>query len=147
MLLQLGELDEPVLRGGFGQAVPGGIPIESDGVRLGAGFMSANCRGSSAQTQLSWRVTAAAQELGRGTITWPRDLNDDAEAYAAELLEVAEASFVPGCPPGAPPATHTAQLGALSANHLDTDEKSLNQAASSLDKAWRDLVSERCPPR
>jgi hypothetical protein len=146
MLLQLGELDEPVLRGGFGQAVPSGIPIESDGVRLGAGFMSASISMSSAQTQLTWRVTAA-RALGGGTITWPRDLNDDTEAYATELLEVAEASFVPGCPPAAPPAALTAQLGALSANRLDTDKNSLNQAVSSLDRAWRDLLGERCSPR
>ncbi|HEY7374364.1 MAG TPA: hypothetical protein VIF57_19530 [Polyangia bacterium] len=99
------------------------------------------------ERRLIWRVTAAARELGGGTISWPRDLNDDAEADAAELLEVAEASFVPGCPPAAPPAALTAQLGGLSANHLDTDKKSLNQAVSSLDRAWRDLLDERCSRR
>jgi hypothetical protein len=146
MLLQLGELDKNVRTHGFGQAPPPNIPLERvDGEEtLGRGMGS--IRWNTGQTQLTWRVVAAARELGGGTITWPRDLNDDTEAYAAELLEVAEASFVPGCPPAAPPAALTAQLGTLSANHLDTDEKSLNQAGSSLDRAWRDLVSERCSP-
>src|SRR5262249_42710666 len=143
MLLQLGELDKNVLTSGFGQAPPRDLPLESDDRHEMPGLGMGSIHMSSGQTQLTWRVVAAARELGSGTITWPRDLNDDTAAYAAELLEVAEASFVPGCPPAVPPTALTAQLGALSANRLDTDAKSLNQARSSLDKAWRDLLGER----
>jgi len=147
MLLQLGELDAlPVLAYGLGQALPKGIALESDG-RSSSGIGFGSGRGSSAQTSLRWQVTTATRELGGGTITWPRDLNDDAEAYATELLDVAEHSFTPGCPPAVPPAALAAQLRALSANHLDTDMKSLNRAVSSLDKGWRELLGDDCARR
>lgn len=109
--------------------------------------MSISASGSSGNTQLTWRVTTAAGDLGGGTITWPRDLNDDIEAYATELLDVAEHSFMPGCPPATPPPALTAQLTGLSANRLDTDRESLDVAASSLGNAWRELLRPRCARR
>ena len=144
MLLQLGELDESVLTSGFGQALPKSIPAESDGGKSMLGLSSRSFSATSAQTSLHWRVATKARELGRGRITWPRDLNDDADAYAAELLEVAEASFKPGCPPGPPPAAQD-DLENLSAHRLDADTDSLDHAASSLRKAWRDLARDGCP--
>jgi hypothetical protein len=102
MMLQFGELDERVLSDGFGQALPPGIPPESDGGKTMGELGSFSVSTSSGQTQLDWRVIAAGHDLGTGTITWPRDPDDDVEAYAAELLEVAEASFTPGCPPASP---------------------------------------------
>jgi hypothetical protein len=146
MLLQLDEIERvPVLTQGIGQALPEGVPLEDDGggVMSGLGGMMSMSM-SSAQTQLRWRVTEGSRELGSGTITWPRDLNDEAEAYATELLDVAEHSFTPGCPPAAPPAALAGQLAHLSANHLDTDTKSLNRAAAALDSTWRDLVGQSC---
>ena len=143
MLLQLGEVDASVLTHAFGNALPKSIPLESDGIEtlgLGLGSMEIN----SGQTSLQWRVTTSTRELGSGTITWPRDLNDDVEAYATELLEVAEASFTPGCPAAVPPPALAEQLRKLSANHLDTDAKSLGQAASTLDRSWRDLLRDGC---
>jgi len=145
MLLQLGELDtSPVLAYGLGRALPKGIALESDGRSLSGGMGGGSGSGSSAQTFLHWRITTATRELGSGEITWPRDLNDDAEAYATELLDVAEHSFTSGCPSAVPPAALAAQLRALSANHLDTDRKSLAQTASALDKGWRDLLGDGC---
>ncbi len=143
MLLQLGEVDPSVLTSASGHALPGSIALESDGDAmegLGLGGMS----WSSGQTSLEWRVTAATRELGSGTITWPRDLNDDIEAYATELLEVAEASFTPGCPIAAPPAALTQPVKKLSVNRLDGDAKSVRDAASTLDAGWRDLLRDRC---
>jgi hypothetical protein len=145
MLLQLGELDKDVRTHGFGQAPPEDLPLErEDNEERTFGIGMGSISMSSGQTQLTWRVTAAGRELGGGTITWPRDLNDDAEAYATELLDVAEHSFMPGCPPAAPPAALVAQLANLSANRLDTDTNSLNTAATSLDGSWRALLGERC---
>jgi hypothetical protein len=112
MLLQLGELDEHVLTHGFGEAPPKDIPLEKDDQEntFGGGMGSVSM--TSGQTILTWRVTAAeGRELGGGTIIWPRNLNNDADAYATELLDVAEHSFAPGCPPAAPPAALAARLG------------------------------------
>lgn len=147
MLLQLGELDDNVLVEAFGRQLPDGIPVEGDAAATewtyGGGTMSSN----TAQAPLSWRVTVGPQELGRGTIIWPRDLNDDAEAHATELLAVAEASFVPGCPPSTPPADLVGQGAKLSASHLDTDVRSLGAAKATLDAGWRELLRERCADR
>ena len=144
MLLQLGELDPSVLLRAVGYALPKSIALESDNHAL-EGIGLGGIAWTSGQTSLEWRVTAATRELGRGTITWPRDLNDDVEAYATELLEVAEASFTPGCPTATPPAALAQQLNTLSGNRLDTDAKSLGHAASALDASWRDLLRDGCP--
>jgi hypothetical protein len=145
MLLQLGELDRSVLTSGIGHSLPSGIPRVVDAGATLSERWSGSFRASSAQTALAWRVATAARELGKGTITWPRDLNDDAEAYAAELLEIAEASFTAGCPGTVPPPDLATQLGELSANHLDADAASLVQAASSLDRGWRELIGAQPP--
>jgi len=133
-----------VLLRAVGYAVPKSIALESDGHAL-EGIGLGGIAWNSGQTSLEWRVTAATRELGRGTLTWPRDLNDDVEAYATELLEVAEASFTPGCPTATPPAALAQQLNTLSGNRLDTDAKSLGHAASALDASWRDLLRDGCP--
>jgi hypothetical protein len=147
MLLQLGELDNDVLTGGFGQALPEGVTAISAEEEPVLGTLSRTASVTSGQTSLHWRVTTTGRDLGSGTVTWPRDLNDDAEAYATELLEVAEKSFAPGCPRAAPPAALAAQLDGLSANRLDTDARSLGHAASSLSQRWSDLLRAPCPPR
>ena len=145
MLIQLGEIDESVRKTAIGHALPKSIPLASDG-NVSKGFgLGRLVSISSAQTRLDWRVTTMAGELGSGTITWGRDPDEDEEAYATELLEVAEASFTPGCPPAAPPVALRDPLRGLSANKLDTDAKSLRQAAASLDDGWRDLIGAGCP--
>lgn len=144
MLLLLGELEESVR--GFGQALPEGILIVLDEIEdaEGGGRISGSITGSTGNTLLAWRVAMAGSDLGSGTLTWPRDLNDDAEAHAAELLEVAEASFVPGCPSARPPHGLEKQLQQLSANHRDADSTSLRKAASGLEQAWQKLITASC---
>jgi hypothetical protein len=143
MLLQLGELDEDVVTEGFGEALPKGIAVVDDGVGTHGSFGGGHIV-TSAQTSLHWRVTGVPRQLGSGRVTWPRDLNDDAEAYATELLEVAEASFSPGCPPATPPGALVGEIDKLCTNRLDADPKSLATAATALSTGWRELLRERC---
>jgi len=147
MLLQVGELDEAVLQGAVGQAPLRWIPLETDGVDEESFSFAGFGAGSSGNTLLSWRVVTPAGTLGDGTLTWPRDLTEADAAYAAELLEIAEASFKPGCPPARPPVTLARDLTGLSAHPLDSDAASLGKAESSLSRGWRALVTESCSGR
>jgi hypothetical protein len=58
-----------------------------------SGWGSATSRSSLGDTILSWHVVDRGKLLGWGFVKWPADdNNDDAEAHAAELLAIAEAS-------------------------------------------------------
>src|SRR5262245_4810771 len=52
---------------------------------------------NSGQTRLIWRWVATEQTRLNGELTWPGS-DEAAEDHAATLLNVAEQSFVEGCP-------------------------------------------------
>jgi len=56
-----------------------------------------------------------AHRLGSGDLTWPERYNARPEAHAISLVAIADAGFVPGCPPASPPRTLVQQNSRVSA--------------------------------
>ncbi len=65
------------------------LPADASTIRTGVG----SGRWNSSQTTLSWTWFDGECERVRGRLTWP-DSDKAGEAYADELLRVAEAGFV-----------------------------------------------------
>jgi hypothetical protein len=63
----------------------------------------------------SWRIQDGAGLLGSGDLTWPERYNARPEAHAISLVAIADAGFVPGCPPASPPRTLVQQNSRVSA--------------------------------
>jgi hypothetical protein len=57
---------------------------------------------TTAQTRLDWQWIRGNRVQAAGELTWPNSANG-VEEHAARLLDVAERSFVEGCPGAAPP--------------------------------------------
>jgi hypothetical protein len=87
-----------------GLSLPAGIqpmlPADLSTTRTIFGFGGTSWNTS--QTPLSWAWFDGECERMHGRLTWP-DSYDAGEAYADELLAVAEASFVEGPAPSLPP--------------------------------------------
>ncbi|MBS2013250.1 MAG: hypothetical protein JST00_10205 [Deltaproteobacteria bacterium] len=105
MTVLSGEVQENVVDA-WGLALPEGIvprPSTSFG-GLGMSFTT-----SSGQTTLAWSYSPeGASNAHTGTLTWPEDYNHAGRAHAVELLAVAEAGLVRGCPKALPPSSMAA---------------------------------------
>ena len=66
--------------------------------------------GSSAQTVLGWAIVDQGRTVARGRLTWPSS-SEPGEHHAAQLLDIAERSLLPGCPPAGLPASLPLDLG------------------------------------
>ena len=139
---------EPEQREGFSVALPDSTaPILAPSSRQppDPNFGRSTCFGgtfSSDQTTLSWRVDRNGLLLGAGKLTYPRDDDDHAAAYALWLLREAERGFVASCPAARPPRGLFDEGLALSASKLDTDAASLGAADGALGEAWRRALVE-----
>jgi hypothetical protein len=61
---------------------------------------------TTAQTHLDWRWVRGNRVQAAGELTWPNSSNG-VEAHAAKLLDIAEASFIEGCPDVAAPSVES----------------------------------------
>jgi hypothetical protein len=62
--------------------------------------------GTTAQTRLDWQWIRGNRMQAAGELTWPNSANG-VEEHAARLLDIAERSFVEGCPDVAPPSVES----------------------------------------
>lgn len=97
---------------------------------------------SSAQTQLDWSWVVRGRVLHRGSLTWPES-GGAAEDHAAQLLRIAEATFLPGCAPAALPVLpRPPPAGGVSA--LDAEPGALAHTEDALFDRLLALRAPRC---
>lgn len=90
--------------------------------------------GSSAQTLLGWAIVDAGDRgrtVARGRLTWPGS-SEPGEHHAAQLLDIAERSLVPGCPPAGLPASLPLDLGQPAVSPLPATPTQITGAQSEL---------------
>lgn len=104
MLLQVEEsIEDFTGRNYF--TVPAGIePMDGPDNPFLSGRPRTSRWASSDQTTLAWALTdATGEHLVSGKATWPGNRDGGPNDYAIELLQIAEAGFMPGCPAEKPP--------------------------------------------
>lgn len=101
---------------------------------------------SSGVTTLAWTLVRGGRAIADGHLKWYRDPNRPASAYAAELLRIAEESFVAGCPRSAPPLPLPRGHAAPGVSFLDADVKSLTDTERRLEEAMAELERAPCKP-
>lgn len=102
MMVMSPETQEQVYPRGASDVLPDGIELVGRDLRGGHGMSRST---SSAQSQLAWSLMIDGEARASGELTWPTDYDRAAQAHAVELLAIAEAGFVPGCPRVEPPQT------------------------------------------
>lgn len=102
MMVMSPETQEHVYPRGASFVVPDGIELVGRDLRGGYGMSRST---SSAQSQLAWSLMIDGEARASGELTWPTDYDRAAQAHAVELLAIAEAGFVSGCPRVEPPQT------------------------------------------
>lgn len=99
--------------------------------------------GSSAQTVLQWAIVDpgdAGRTVARGRLTWPGS-SEPGEHHAAQLLDVAERSLLPGCPPAALPASLPLDLGQPAASPAGAKPEQPKGAQSELSARLRQAAA------
>jgi hypothetical protein len=103
---------------------------------------------SSAQTTLAWAwVDAAGKELTGGTLRWPTDYLSGPADYALELLRVAEAGFLEGCPGESLPQDIVLGKARPVVSPLDANPRELNQVERDLVAVLHDTARTECRVR
>ena len=90
---------------------------------------------NSGQTLLVWRWISTAQTRFDGELTWPGS-DKAAEDHAANLLNVAEESFVEGCPRRSPPASASIRAR-QPVNRVDAPTDSVDKWLDDAIPQWR----------
>jgi hypothetical protein len=99
---------------------------------------------SSDQTTLAWAVTDRRRALISGTLTWPTDYGGGAMDHALDLLRIAEAGFVEGCPREKPPKLSSFGRARPAVSPLDGDEDELALLEGDLVDAIDKIARARC---
>jgi hypothetical protein len=91
---------------------------------------------SSSQTTLAWALTdATGAHLVGGNLRWPTDNLGGPVEHALNLLRIAEAGFVPGCPSDRPP-------DAIDLGDAKPAVSPLDANPAELSRAERDLMTD-----
>jgi hypothetical protein len=143
MMALSNEAQERVLEDGFGWSIPRGIELAAGSSR--GEVFGMQWSGSSGQTQLEWQWVARGTRVSSGTLTWPQDYNDAAHDHAVKLLDIAEASFQPGCAPAPLPSRVPATTKAGGVSPIDASADSLQAAQDELSKALSATRARPCP--
>jgi len=121
---------------------PGLEPEVRDGVTQW-GVDGFSVSGSSAQTTLHWTWIDGGQVAAEGKLTWP-DSYRAGEDHAVELLRIAEAGFVHGCPPAPLPNPILRGCGKGGVSTIDSSAANLCKVQAELSKR---LASFTCTKR
>jgi hypothetical protein len=117
MILFAGEIESS----GFPDAdyfpLPPGVEPKVE-IGEGGSFGSGSYWGSSAQTSLAWAWIDGGKLVVEGALTWPNSARRGQD-HADELLRIAEAGLVPGCPPAPLPDPILAGCGKGGVSSLD----------------------------
>lgn len=111
-----------------------------------AGFGFGSASFSSNQTTLAWAHIVGRRVVASGTLTWPSDYNRAARAHAVELLRIAEASFVAGCPRDRPPNLRRLAGAKPGVSRVDADPDELALLQGDLADRVTRLARRRCKP-
>ncbi len=115
--------------------VPSGIEaVFSSGPRLERGATS-QVR-TSADTVLKWALVREGVATNHGAVTWPWSWSDT-DTYVDELLAIAEAGLVRGCPPAALPKTLPLAGAFGPVSFVDASVQSLDATSAALILALR----------
>jgi hypothetical protein len=133
MVLLSPEAQKPGLWHAEGRAIPKEIVVQRSDVITGFGGFSM----SSGHTTLEWSWVKHRRVVASGQLQWPDDLNRAASDHAIKLLQIVEASHVPGCAPERLPPLPEVALGGVSG--LDADQTSLRVATDILVEGMDDL--------
>jgi hypothetical protein len=122
--------------------IPPGLDVK---VAIGdvRGGSAGSAWGSSAQTRLAWTWIDGAAIVADGILTWP-DSYRDAETHAAELLRIAEAGLVAGCPPAPLPGPIVKGCGKGGVSAVDTSPASVCKVQAELSAQLAKLSGSGC---
>jgi hypothetical protein len=104
-LLMMTQAEEAQTEAEYYPLPPGVIPAIETGARVETGLVRSSSWVTTAQTHLDWQWVRD-RVLVEGELTWPNSANG-VEEHAARLLDIAERSFVEGCPDVAPPSVES----------------------------------------
>ncbi len=138
MMLLADRVGEPLVIEAVRARIPDGIPFLQTSTFAGRG---GGGRFGSNQTILDWRYSNEGGARAWGDLTWPEDYNDAVRAHAVELLKIAEAGFVEGCPP-APPPRHLAVPAGPGDDRVGTSKRTQEPH---LVKLWEGMMSASHP--
>lgn len=115
------------------------LPQEDMGILTKLGTLIRSAKFSTEQTKLAWSYVVQGKLIASDSLTWPNDFNNPGKDHAVDLINIAENSFVSGCPSAPLPKYLVFGNGKTVVPHLDATSESLDTVWAKLLKTLKSI--------